>query len=945
MAKKEKLLQEQVMTKLIENGWTKKDFHNLDQLEQNFRKILVQRNINKLKECGVETLSNTEFDRVMNIIKENTTVSDYAKLLLDDSLPITLDNNKVVHLNLFEQRKWCTNTFEFVEELSNTNTTTNTHRYDIVLLINGLPISNIELKHRYVSLKQAFNQTNRYHNELSGLLKFIQIYVITNESNTYYYANNKVFNPKFAFNWVDVNNEVVKNIFYFVDSFLEKCHFSEYISRYIINKENSHSLIALRGYQVHAVRKIIEHIKQSKDNGYIWHTTGSGKTITSFKAAQIIKRDCDVDKVIFLVDRKDLDSQTIKEYNSFLLEHQQLQKTDNTRILKRNIVGSEKLIVTTLQKMDRLIQKHANEIQNVKNQRIVFIIDECHRSTFGDMFNRINDFFKNAQYIGFTGTPIFASEQILKGELVTNDVFKKCLHKYLIKNAIQDNNVLPFQMDYYDTKEVPTNLSQYLASENYLNKVVEDIINIHDIKTNKREFFAIATFTSIETVIKVYQKFKQKQLELQQLHSDYIPLKIAATFSKQGNENDNRVENEQFLTEMIADFNEYTNSNESVYDLSNYQARLQSVIKNEKEIKIDLVLVVDQLLTGFDAKLLNTIYIAKNLTKHNLIQAMSRTNRIFNANKVNGIVVSYVPGLKQNVVEAVKIYSDSLNSEAFITRSYKELLNDGRSLLATINNFDINNIKNNPLKNIQSIEAYNKTSKQLQDVYKEIRTFREFDSMSLGQYNNKENFSVDAMKTIVNNAFELKKQLEVLVHEDEIDNLDKEKIQTILASVEMPLIWKSQDLINHQYIIKMISASQEEFNENPNSTKSLELVQKRIQDGIDYFSNDEEAQNTKLVEYLKEIKNNPSLDIQEQLYQKIMQEKLKITAEFALDEKDIQQEIINLAYKEKYDVANRSEKIKEKISTYKFKLKKDKRTDVNQIFQTLKIVSEILEDK
>ena len=405
----------------------------------------------QLEKHNKVTLSAPEFEKVLNQLDKGN-VFDRAKTLRD-KFQLTRDDGTSLYLEFLNMDEWCQNEYQVTHQITNEGSYKN--RYDVTLLVNGLPLVQIELKRRGLELKEAFNQINRYQRHsfwsARGLFNYLQIFVISNGVNTKYYANNRKQSFKQTFFWAKKDNELITQLDQFADSFLEKCHVSKMIFKYVVLQETDKILMVLRPYQYYAVEVIVEQVKTSRKNGYIWHTTGSGKTLTSFKAAQILTALPRVHKVVFVVDRADLDYQTTREFNAF--KKGSVDGTTNTRSLVRQLADETPLIVTTIQKLNNAIQhaRFEQAMSALANERIVFIFDECHRSQFGDTHKRITEFFTKAQMFGFTGTPIFAENAARNdlGKRTTRDLFGDCLHRYVITNAIKDENFLKFSVEYW----------------------------------------------------------------------------------------------------------------------------------------------------------------------------------------------------------------------------------------------------------------------------------------------------------------------------------------------------------------------------------------------------------------------------------------------------------------------------------------------------------------
>ena len=666
------------------------------------------------------TFSKTEFERVVNLLSKGS-VFEKSKTLREKQ-HIVRDNGDNLYFEFLNTEHWCQNQYQVTNQISQEGTYKN--RYDVTILINGLPLVQIELKRKGLELKEAFNQINRYQRHSFGansaLFQYVQIFIISNGVNTKYYSNNKHQSFKQTFYWTDVENKRLTNILNgFTDSFLEPCHISKMICKYIVLNESYKIPMVLRPYQYYAVEALIDRVKNSTKNGYIWHTTGSGKTLTSFKASQILMNLPQVHKVVFVVDRKDLDYQTTKEFNSF--SDGCIDGTDNTNNLVKQFVGTyvdkkgeakhSKLIVTTIQKLNTAISKlkYESKMADLKDKRVVFIFDECHRSQFGDTHKRIKSFFNNSQMFGFTGTPIFADNSAKNehGKRTTKDLFEDCLHKYVITDAIKDENVLKFAVEYvgrYKHKEgKETNIDievedidtqELMEDSTRLEKITDYIIAHHNRKTHSREFTAMFCINNVETLIRYYDLFKKKKEENK--HN----LNVATIFSFGANEDDADangmliLENELDVLKMdmvaesspeykitshkrekldafIADYNQLFDTKYSTKDTESFYNYYNDISKKVKERKIDILLVVNMFLTGFDSPMLNTLYVDKNLKYHGLIQAFSRTNRIVNEQKSQGNIVAF-RNLKSRTDEAITLFSNKDAIEVIIMKPYED---------------------------------------------------------------------------------------------------------------------------------------------------------------------------------------------------------------------------------------------------------------------------------
>jgi len=688
------------------------DIRNRHALEQNFRK--------KFETLNRVNLTDTEFNRLRDEIV-NPDVFQASKTLRQRNTFVREDGTPL-HYSLVNIKDWCKNDFEVINQLR-MNTESSNHRYDVILLINGVPVVQIELKNLQISPRRAMQQIVEYKKDpgngyTNSLLCFMQLFVVSNQTNTYYFANNH--NQHFSFNaeeqflpvyqWAAEDNSKITHLFDFTDTFLAKCKLGEMISRYMVLVESEQKMMVMRPYQIYAVEAITKCIEQNRGNGYIWHTTGSGKTLTSFKASTLLKDNSEIEKCLFVVDRKDLDRQTREEFNKF--QEGCVEENTNTETLVRRMLSedyADKVIVTTIQKLglalDPDYKKNFKErLQPLSKKRLVFIFDECHRSQFGDNHKAIKEFFPNAQLFGFTGTPIFetnANYKQIDGTIgtyvTTKDIFQQELHKYTITHAIEDKNVLKFHLDYFK----PEGKSKPKAGDSLTQQaVVEAILEKHSAATHHSRFNALFATASINDAIAFHHQFKNIQAQRKATDENFMPLNIACVFSPPATVKDdedpnskknaadisqlqedlpqeradNSVKPEEkklALKTIISDYNEQYGTNHSINEFDLYYQDVQQRIKDHKytnadyahKNKIDVVIVVDMLLTGFDSKYLNTLYVDKNLKHHGLIQAFSRTNRILNDSKPYGNVLDF-RGQQTAVDEAIALFSGEDSSKA-----------------------------------------------------------------------------------------------------------------------------------------------------------------------------------------------------------------------------------------------------------------------------------------
>ena len=696
MSKPERDLEEDLVTKLRELKYEyRPDIRDRATLEGNFRK--------KFEALNRVSLTDGEFKRLLEEIVTPDVFT--AARTLRERNSFTRDDGTPLNYTLVNIKDWCKNSFEVVNQLR-INTDNSHHRYDVILLINGVPSVQIELKTLGISPRRAMEQIVEYKNDSGNgytktILCFLQLFIVSNRDQTFYFANNNArhftFNAEERFlpvyEFADVDNKKIVHLDSFAETFLVKCTLGQTISRYMVLVASEQKLLMMRPYQVYAVKAIVDSIAQNCGNGYIWHTTGSGKTLTSFKASTLLKDNPDIEKCLFVVDRKDLDRQTREEFNKF--QEGCVEENTNTASLVRRLVSddyADKVIVCTIQKLGLALDENSKrnkqqrkdgkksfkeQLEPLRDKRIVLIFDECHRSQFGENHKAIKEFFPRAQLFGFTGTPIFdqnsAQQKIEDTQAsmrTTEDLFQQRLHTYTITHAIEDGNVLRFHVDYFKPqgKTLPKP-GEPLAKR----AVIEAILSKHDQATGQRRFNALLATSSINDAIEYHTLFKTMQAEKQAADPDFQPLNIACVFSppaegdpdvKQIQEDlpqekeDNAVEPEKkkvALKAILADYNAHYGTNHKIGEFDLYYQDVQKRIKDQQwpdadlrkaypnvpHHKIDITIVVDMLLTGFDSKFLNTLYVDKNLKHHGLIQAFSRTNRVLNATKPYGNILDF----------------------------------------------------------------------------------------------------------------------------------------------------------------------------------------------------------------------------------------------------------------------------------------------------------------
>lgn len=678
----------------------RRDIRGLEALEANFRQ--------KFETLNHVRLTDAEFRRFLTEIVTPDVFS--AAQTLRSRTSFTRDDGTPLNYTLVNIDDWCKNSFEVVSQLR-MNTEYSHHRYDVLLLINGVPVAQIELKTLGINPRRAIEQIVAYKNDPGNgygrtLLCFVQLFVVTNRDTTFYFANNDARHFAFdaderflpVYEYADPDNGKINGLYRFADAFLAKCTLARTISRYMVLVASERRLLMMRPYQVYAVQRIVDCIEQNRGNGYIWHTTGSGKTLTSFKASTLLKANPSIAKCVFVVDRKDLDRQTREEFNRF--QEGSVEENTNTGALVRRLLSddaADKVIVCTIQKLGLALggggerpgrASYRELLAPLRDRRMAFIFDECHRSQFGDTHRAIRDFFPRAQLFGFTGTPIFeqnASYRRVEGDVetlrTTEDLFQQRLHEYTITHAIEDQNVLRFHVDYYKPEGGG---AQGPNAARARRKVVDTILDKHDAATAGRRFNALLATASINDAIEYFDLFARAQAERQAADPAFVPLRVAAVFSPPGDvsaevrqiqedlpqeQEDNRHEPErkkQALTRIIADYNERFGTAHRIEEFDRYYQDVQQRIKDQQfptadlvkvgRGKLDITIVVDMLLTGFDSKYLNTLYVDKNLRHHGLIQAFSRTNRVLNDTKPYGHILDF-RGQQEEVDAAIELFS------------------------------------------------------------------------------------------------------------------------------------------------------------------------------------------------------------------------------------------------------------------------------------------------
>ena len=762
-------------------------------------------------------------------------------------MKLTKEDGETVYLEFFDSTDPLRNRWQVTQQVAMDGGSYK-NRYDVTILCNGLPVTQIELKRRGLEMKEAFNQIQRYQKHSfwsgQGLFHFVQLFVISNGVNTKYYANARKQSFKQTFYWASQDNKTIRDLAPFTTAFLNREHLGGMIGKYTVLKETEKILMVLRPYQFYAAVEIVErviHPPEVDPNGYVWHTTGSGKTLTSFKAAQILTGLPGICKVVFVVDRKDLDIQTFKEFNSF--SKGSVDSTTNTKKLVQQFTDDTKLIVTTIQKLNTAISKpqYLAQMARLQNERIIFIFDECHRSQFGDTHKRIVNFFRNHQMFGFTGTPIFAENaapmksvqtqrqedpfmsmaaedptpyRVVGGaKRTTKDLFHKQLHTYVITDAIKDENVLKFAVEYVgrykrkpgtatevDIEVEGIDTKELMESPARLEKITDYIIARHAVKTRNKEFTAMMCVSSVDVLIKYYELFAKRKAEGKH------KLKVATIFSYRANEDDKGAdgildEDEEVqggdggnphtrdkLEGFIGDYNGMFGTKFSTKDTQSFYNYYQDIAKKVKAGKVDILLVVSMFLTGFDSVRLNTMYVDKNLRYHGLVQAYSRTNRILNEVKSQGNIVVF-RNLKKRTDEAIALFSNvNAKEDIFVPpyEDYVKLFNavtmDLLALTPTVK--DVKNLKDEE-EELKFVKLF----RELMRLRNILESFSEFED---------EDFSLTAQR------FADYRSAYLDLYDKVKTDGTKEKA-SILEDVDFELELIHKDVINVQYILKLLA--------------------------------------------------------------------------------------------------------------------------------------------
>lgn len=867
-----------------------------DNLQANFKRQLEKHNHKRLSEHGRTEFTDEEFEKILIYLEGGTRFEKAKKLR--DLYPLDTSDGKRIWVEFLNRQQWCQNEFQVSNQI--TVEGRKKCRYDVTILINGLPLVQIELKRRGVELKQAYNQIQRYHKtSFHGLFDYIQLFVISNGVNTRYFANNPNSGYKFTFNWTDAANHPFNELDKFAVFFLEKCTLGKIIGKYIVLHEGDKCLMVLRPYQFYAVEKILDRVQNSNDNGYIWHTTGAGKTLTSFKAAQLVSELDDVDKVMFVVDRHDLDTQTQSEYEAF--EPGAVDSTDNTDELVKRLQSNSKIIITTIQKLNSAVSKtwYSNKIESVRHSRIVMIFDECHRSHFGDSHKKIMKFFDNARIFGFTGTPIF-TENAVDGH-TTKEIFGNCLHKYLIKDAIADENVLGFLVEYYHGNEVVDNDNQARMEE-----IAKFILNNFNKSTFDGEFDALFAVQSVPMLIRYYKIFKS-------LNSK-IRIGAVFTYAANSSQDDDQtgMGTGQYTSQSVGEADElqaimddYNKMYGTAFTTENFRAYYDDINLRMKKKKtdmkpLDLCLVVGMFLTGFDSKKLNTLYVDKNMEYHGLLQAFSRTNRVLNEKKRFGKIVCF-RDLKSNVDTSIRLFSNSDNPEDIVRPPFEEVKQEYRTLATeflqkypTPGSIDFLQSENDKKNFVLAFRDIIRKHAEIQ-IYEDYSEDADDLGLTEQQFNDYKSKYLDITVGFINPPV-----TPPVVAEDPVPYGSNQGLEDIDFCLEL----LHSDIINVAYILELI-ADLDPYSDDY-SAKRQHIIDTMIKDAgmrgkaklIDGFIKknvDEDKENF----MTGRNKADGTNELEERLNQYIVSERNKAICDLA-DEEQISSEVLNLYIKE-YD--------------------------------------------
>ena len=779
-------LELQFIEQLNSQKYATVEIPDYDALVENFKVQFEKFNAAKLD----HPLTDKEWERVFNLMLGKS-VFQSAKILRDKFVLEREDGTKV-YLAFFDNDH-TKNIFQVTHQTTVVGKYVN--RYDVTLLVNGLPLIQVELKRRGIDIREAVNQVMRYKkHSYNGLYHFIQLFIVSNGVDTKYFANSdRDLLYSLAFFWTDFNNVRITNLKDFSISFLARDHVIKMLTRYTIINDTDKILMVMRPYQVYAVEALVRQATLTNRNAYIWHTTGAGKTLTSFKTAQILAANPNIKKVVFLVDRKDLDSQTTEEFNKF--EAGSVDATDRTDLLVKQMQDKNRqLIITTIQKMANAVKnpRYVKIMSSYADEKVVFIIDECHRSQFGDMHKDIVRHFKNAQFFGFTGTPRFEVNGKVEGKITqtTEKLFGECLHNYLIKDAIFDNNVLGFHVEYIKTIEGdfdlndPTMTNAIDVGELYMSTermalIANHIVQNHKSKTRNGQYTAIFAVSSIPQLVKYYDIFKA-------INHD---LNISGVFSYGANEDaEGKDEHSRdALERIIGDYNEMYSTNFSTDTFSAYHKDISDRVKGKKTKSLDILIVVNMFLTGFDSKALSVLYVDKDLRYHDLLQAYSRTNRVEKETKPFGIIICY-RNLKKNTDDALALFSKSDSTEGVIVPPYEYFVEKFNEMAMKLKEIALFPESVDTMQNEDDQKKFVIAFRELTKYLQSLQTFIEF------------SFDKDALIMSEQEYQDYKSKYLMLYARQKNDR----QVVSVLNDVDFCIELMESDRINVAYIMNLI---------------------------------------------------------------------------------------------------------------------------------------------
>lgn len=830
-----------------EQGYSYIDMANYDDVLANFREQFCKVNEKALIEAkGIAELSDSEFDKIM-LRLDNHTIYESAKILREKWV-LELDNGKTIYAE-FLTSDMDRNTYQVTHQVTmdkaHKDDVEYKNRYDVTILINGLPLVQIELKRSGIELNEAINQINRYRTySFKGLFRYIQVFVVSNSVQTKYFANanerradgsEQLILKSLAFYWTDRNNVRINRLGEFTQDFFDKFSLTELITRFMVIKETEPVIMVMRPYQIYAVKESMERILSSNLNGFVFHTTGSGKTLTSYKLASLLRDNPLIDKVFFLIDRKDLDDQTVDEYNSF--EQGCVDNTDSTATLVKDLTDSDKtLIITTIQKMANAVKnkKYEDIMALLAEKKCVFIIDECHRSQFGKMHGDIKRHFHNSNYIGFTGTPIFkdnkGSNSRTTADLFYSGKLDPCIHKYMIKEAIADGNVLRFSVEYMrsiSAENIPIqgvdaqkiddpdycrskniNIDDLYHEPKRISMIADNILSTLDshIKpTGKDVYTALFAVDKIQTLMDYYHAFKEKN------DKGY---RICAIFTFQPNEDLSEGQDEhsaRYLQECIDDYNAMFGTS---FDLTTFDAYRKDIAKRMKQKdvpQVDLLIVVDMFLTGFDSKPTNTLFLDKNLIYHSLVQAYSRTNRIYKPTKQFGQIVTY-RNIKKAQDAALSLFSGSGNPNDYLLESYEYYVAEYRKQTETIKKICPTGADCGNLIDENEKKEFIIIFRMIARALATMKTFSKFDWTDIELFMDEEEYT------------EYKSWY--LTFYEDIQNEREKGTKTILADIDFNIELVRTDKINVVYVLNLLKEINRK--DKVEMQKSIDLILREI---------------------------------------------------------------------------------------------------------------------